>query len=132
MKLAEDLQEQIQNFNKEDQLTRTKKNIKAAKSNLEKLNEELKLMQQMQVRLNSEVEQLNEEMKDIEAEKDKTTGLISTLATKLKAEKDTRDKFVLPTLPLSHFITISLSHFITLSLHHFILLIVCEQSSKQV
>jgi uncharacterized coiled-coil protein SlyX len=48
-KLVVDIEQQIKNFNKEDQLTKTKKNITKAKTELDELTEKAKGMQHEQV-----------------------------------------------------------------------------------
>jgi len=57
-----DLEEEIQNFNKKDQLNKTQKSINQAKKDLEVLNENIKKIQSDKVRLESEQEQLQEEV----------------------------------------------------------------------
>lgn len=48
-KLVVEIEQQIKNFNKEDQLTKTKKNIEKAKKELDELTEKNKGMQHEQV-----------------------------------------------------------------------------------
>eukprot|EP01127_Copromyxa_protea_P022455 TRINITY_DN8057_c0_g1_i1.p1 TRINITY_DN8057_c0_g1~~TRINITY_DN8057_c0_g1_i1.p1 ORF type:complete len:1206 (-),score=371.97 TRINITY_DN8057_c0_g1_i1:59-3559(-) len=88
---AEELQEQMRNFNKEDQLEKTKKNIKLVKKQLEDLNEELKSVQQLQVRYASEVEQLKEEYVELEAEKNQIANSIVSMDKDVEAAQKQRD-----------------------------------------
>lgn len=44
-----EIEEQIKNFNKEDQLTKTKKNITTAEKELKEVGEKIKVMQHEQV-----------------------------------------------------------------------------------
>eukprot|EP01126_Amoeba_proteus_P002161 TRINITY_DN10677_c0_g1_i2.p1 TRINITY_DN10677_c0_g1~~TRINITY_DN10677_c0_g1_i2.p1 ORF type:complete len:678 (-),score=174.08 TRINITY_DN10677_c0_g1_i2:1235-3268(-) len=78
-KLAQEIQERIQNFNQEDELMKTKENMKEIKVQLEKLNEDTKTIQQDQVRYNSEIEQLKEEHNDLNSEIQQIQAIIHKL-----------------------------------------------------
>lgn len=94
LKRAEDLEHQIQNFNKEDQLTKTKNNIKATQKQLDKLNEKVKSVQQVQVRYSSELEQLQEEKNEADAEREQLIKTVADFNAEIQTKKKQVDRQV--------------------------------------
>eukprot|EP01124_Arcella_intermedia_P009206 TRINITY_DN15993_c0_g1_i1.p1 TRINITY_DN15993_c0_g1~~TRINITY_DN15993_c0_g1_i1.p1 ORF type:complete len:1200 (-),score=360.67 TRINITY_DN15993_c0_g1_i1:64-3138(-) len=90
---AKSIEHQIQNFNKEDQLTKTKQNISKAKKQFKELSDDFQQSQQSLVRLESQIAELTQELKDTNMKIEEFEKELISRKEELKERGEKKDKF---------------------------------------